>query len=64
MGKEAVGANKVLCWWPDALPTYLDEPQKIDGLDHPPESSPEPRVSRFSHMVDVHMPDLLGLGLA
>ena len=42
-----------------ASSTYLDEDQKIAGLDHPLESSPEPCVSRFSHMVDVHTPDFL-----
>ena len=57
MGKEAVGANKVLCWWPDALRPPAD-------VDHPPKSRPEPRVSRFSHMVDVHPPDFFALGLS
>ena len=42
----------------------LDEAQKIVGLDHPVESCPQPRVSRFSHMVDVHTPDFFALGLA
>ena len=31
---------------------------------HPVESSPEPCVSRFSHMVDVHPPDFFALGLS
>ena len=47
-----------------ASSTYLDEAQKIVGVLHPHESSPEPCVSRFSHMMDVHPPDVLALGLA
>ena len=47
-----------------ASSTCLDEAQKIAGLDHPVESRPQPRVSRFSHMVDVHTPDFFALGLA
>ena len=47
-----------------ASSTYLDEVQKIAGLDHPVESRPQPRISRFSHMVDVHTPDPFALGLA
>jgi hypothetical protein len=31
---------------------------------HPPESSPEPCVSRFSHIVDVHPPEFFALGLS
>ena len=32
--------------------------------DHPPESSAEPCVSRFSHMVDVHPPDFFDKALS
>ena len=37
-----------------ALSTYLDEDQKIVGLLHLVESRPQHRVSRVSHMVNVH----------
>ena len=47
-----------------ASSTCLDKAQKIAGLLHPVESRPQPRVSRFSHMVDVHTPDPFALGLA
>ena len=39
-----------------ASSTCLDEAQQIVELDQAHESSPQPCVSRFSHMVDVHMP--------
>ena len=65
MGKEAVGANKVLCWWPDALrpPAWIRLRILLDE-DQAHESSREPCVSRFSHMVDVHPPDFFALGLS
>ena len=47
-----------------ASSTYLDEAQKIVVLLQTHESRLEPCVSRFSHMVDVHPPDLFALGLA
>jgi hypothetical protein len=58
-------AHKVLCWWPDALrPPAWMRLRKLLNVLHPVESSPQPRVSRFSHMVDVHTPVFFALGLA
>jgi hypothetical protein len=38
--------------------------RKLLDEDHPPESSAEPCVSRFSHMVDVHPPDFFDKALS
>ena len=60
LSKEAVGANKVLCWSPDAFVRCQKLLQAHEFFDQ----RFEPVCRGFSHMVDVHPPDFFLCSLA